>query len=134
MTPALPESAKPDPRSGSTSFGSLLYQYRVRLGLSQAKVASIAGLSASYYSEIENSKRPPPRERTAQRLASALSLNAREVEQLLVSAEAERSIFAHPGDLPQDVSLLLSSIRRNAARLSPELVSAMRATIEEAGM
>lgn len=120
--------------AGSTQFGSLLYQFRVRLGLSQAKVAAIAGLSAGYYSEVENSKRKPPRESTALRLASALDLNAREIEQLLVSAEAERSVFADTGELRQDVVLLISSIRRGATRLSPELVSAMLAAVEEAGV
>lgn len=116
------------------SFGALLYRFRRRLGISQAKAASVAGLSPGYYSELENSKRPAPPERTALRLARSLELRPLETSDLLAAAAAERSGLEYSSDLPKDVCSLLIAIRRNASRLSPKLVDAMRATIEEAGM
>ena len=121
-------------RREGESFGGAVYFHRLRLGLPQAAVAAGAGMSAGYFSELENSKRPPPPLRTVIRLASALRLDAIETQKLADLASAARSEVENDAHLPANVRNLVSTIRSVAPRLQADLVDALHAKIREACM
>ena len=70
------------------SFGDLLRRYRMARGLTQEKLAELAGISANAIAALENGARKTPRRATLDALAEGLALSAK-----------ERSLFeaaAHP--------------------------------------
>ena len=69
-------------------FATLLIAARERLGITQAQLATSAGLTPSYLSLIENRKKPPPSDSVCERLAGVLGIPSRE---LLEVAHLQRS-------------------------------------------
>jgi transcriptional regulator with XRE-family HTH domain len=69
-------------------FAAILVAARERLGITQAQLATAAGLTPSYLSLLENRKKPPPSDRVCERLATVLGIPAR---QLLDVAHLQRS-------------------------------------------
>lgn len=74
----------------SASFGSELFKFRTNRGRTQAEVAQLAQLNRGYYSQLENSRRPAPPERTLVRIANALGLTHKEAQMLFDAAAIER--------------------------------------------
>jgi transcriptional regulator with XRE-family HTH domain len=116
------------------SFGSQLFARRQRLALSQSDVARRAQISAGYYSELENSKRPAPPRSTALRIAAALELTELETEALASSAVEERWEGEHQTRLPLKVRQLVATIRSVAPLLPADFVDSLHAKIKEACM
>lgn len=93
----------------SEDFGARLFGHRRAAGLSQAELARRAHLSRSFLSEIENGRRPPPPQRTVERLTSALALPDDQRDALCALAtsgrpcrdalEATRAVLALVADL-----------------------------------
>ena len=86
-------------------FVTLLVGAREKAGLTQAQVATAAGLTPSYLSFIENRKKPPPSDEVCGRLAEVLGLPA---PRLLEAAHLERT--------PETVRKRLRSLRSKVKR------------------
>ena len=86
-------------------FASVLLAARKRSGLTQAEVASSAGLTASYLSFLENRKKPPPSDEVCRRLAEVLGIP---VDKILDVAHLERA----PEALRKKVRNLTKSLRK----------------------
>lgn len=118
--------------SDGDSFGATLYDARRQSRLSQAEIAAIAKVSTSYYSAIENGKRPPPPRRTAARLARAVGLDGRAADALVATAVRQRGSDRRDEDLPGDVQLLISDLRANAFTVPHRFIRALRLKLREA--
>lgn len=79
-----------------TSFGELLRQKRREAGISQRKLAELAGLDFSYISKLENNRLAAPAADTVLRLSDLLSCPPDE-------------LFSAAGKLPDEVGQNLSS-------------------------
>lgn len=100
-------------------FASLLIAARERLGITQAQLATSAGLTPSYLSLIENRKKPPPSDTVCERLADVLGVPPRE---LLEVAHLQRS----PTTVRRRLTTLsgkLSRERRSRGRVLEWLLS-----------
>ena len=116
------------------TFGEAVFRHRIRLQLAQAAVAAAARMASSYYSQVENGKRAPPKRVTAMRIVQALRLPADEAAQLLALAESERAKVTTDAHLDEPVRLLLADIRAAAPRLCPREVEGLRERLREALM
>lgn len=114
------------------AFGALLYTRRQTAQLTQSQAASAAGLSVSYYSEIENGKRMPPPRRTAIRLARAIGLQGREIDLLVGVGIRERGSDRRDEDLPPDVQLLIDDLRVHAFAVPRRFIVELRTRLREA--
>jgi transcriptional regulator with XRE-family HTH domain len=86
-------------------FAAVLVSAREKTGLTQAQVATRAGLTPSYLSFIENRKKPPPSDDVCQRLADVLGIPAK---RLIEIAHIERA--------PDSVRRRLRTLRRSLTR------------------
>lgn len=114
------------------SFGESIFALRQQLRLTQSRVAASAGISTSYYSAIENSKRLPPPRATASRLACALQINGDTAETLIAKAMQERSGEQVDASLPTDIRSLIADLRMYAFAIPKKTIKAIRAEIREA--
>ena len=114
-----------------TAFGELMYFHRHRLGLSQRKVAHTSGLSESYFSELENSKRIAPPHVTALRIARAFNLSGRDESNFVGIAASERAALLEDLHLPLKIRQLMAMLRVVGPRLSDEVLHSMRAKLQE---
>lgn len=112
-------------------FGSELYQLRVAAGLKPADLARLSGLTRGYYSQLENSKRPPPPSQTVGRLCSALNLPVTLVERLQYLAYAER-VVALPGVAPAQLAKIVCCLAEKVYSSSPVQMKQVYKAIEEA--
>jgi PAS domain S-box-containing protein len=69
-----------------TPFGTLLREFRASIGLTQADLAGLAGLSVRGISDLERGARKAPHPHTVRQLASALQLTDEESSLLLAAA------------------------------------------------
>jgi transcriptional regulator with XRE-family HTH domain len=114
------------------ALGQRLKRRRLELGRKQGEVAVTAGISASYFSEIENGKSvPPPHERMA-KILSALEFCEAETYELLQFASIARGLLYGEADLPEEVQSLIREIRLHANDLSPRFLKGLHAKIREA--
>jgi transcriptional regulator with XRE-family HTH domain len=86
-------------------FAAVLLAARARAGLTQAELATAAGLTPSYLSFIENRKKPPPSDEVCRRLAEVLDIPAKD---LVDVAHLERA----PEPLRKRVRSLTHSLKR----------------------
>lgn len=112
-------------------FGAELCQLRVTAGLKSAELARLSGLTRGYYSQLENSKRPPPPSETVERLCTALNLPVIEVERLQYLAFAER-VIALPGMAPALLTKIVCCLAEKAYGASPVQMKQVYKAIEEA--
>lgn len=112
-------------------FGSELYQLRVSARLKPADLARRSGLTRGYYSQLENSKRPPPPSQTVERLCVALNLPAMQAERLQCLAYAER-VVALPDAAPAPLAKILCGLAEKAYSSSPVQMKRVYKAIEEA--
>ena len=110
-------------------FGAVLYAYRSASGLSQAELARRSGLSRSYLSEVENSKRPAPKAATVQRLSAALTLGDGDAAALLTLAEREVRLVER--DAAAALFALLADIGSLMHRLSPRDIKRVHQQLKE---
>jgi len=110
-------------------FGATLYGYRSAAGLSQAELARRSGLSRSYVSEVENSKRPAPKAQTVQRISSALELDEGGAASLLDLAEREQRLAQR--DSAEALLALLADIGALVHRLSPRDIKRVHQQLKE---
>jgi len=104
------------------SFGLHLFTLRERLGITQRAAALKCEVSRGYYSELENSKRPPPPKRRVMQLGAALGASPNELAFLCSVAQSER--LAHralPTDRP-DLQVLVRHLLLRGLSLHPSQV------------
>lgn len=113
------------------SLGDFLIRRRLQISAKRAEVAAAAGISANYYGAIERGSSTPPNS-TLTRIFKALSLSKEEVDQLNELAALNRGLDKEDAGLPDEVSGLISDVRRAALTLPPRFIREMRARIREA--
>jgi len=76
-----------------STFGNELRKIRLGKGDSVRKVALYAGISASYYSQIENNKRQVPKPNTLRKIAKGLRISETQIFELadLIPDELEKN-------------------------------------------
>ncbi len=77
-------------------FGGLLRRHRREAGLSQEKLAELAGLSVDAIAALERGRRRAPRAHTLRLLADALDLNDSDRAQLAAAARKEAQVSRPP--------------------------------------
>lgn len=100
-----------------SSFGAMLYQARQQKRMSVAQASSQSGISRSYFSELENSKRNPPRRPTVLKIAAGLALSEDQKERLIQLADEQRLADQFTKHLPPEVRALVLRICANAITL-----------------
>jgi len=94
-------------------------------------VAKAAGISAAYYSAIENSKRLAPPSHTVARISRALALDPLDARHLADLAAEERFAATGYAELPPKVRELMLLIRSHASSLRSDLVDCLHQQILE---
>lgn len=92
-----------------TKFGEYLQRKRQEVSLQQAQLAARVGVTASYISLLESSKRPPPSDEVTRSIERALGLESGELVHL---AHLERT----PSDIREDLNRLREGIPHKVAR------------------
>lgn len=119
----------PDP---NLTFGSELFCLRQRKGVTQADVASRAGVGRGYYSQLENSKRGPPSPKLLQRIAEALELDEEETRRLLSIAVADWCMVAcERTKASASIAPLVKSLVQSAARITNEKALRIESILRE---
>ena len=110
------------------TFGETLRELRLVRGVSQAAVATRAGIDRSYVNRLEAGERGAPAEEGTEALARALDLTDAEADRLFAAAGLLPRSLRAVG--PTDPTILLLAQRLTDRRLSPEARAALRATVE----
>ena len=119
----------------SASFGATLFFFRQRVRLSQAEAARRAGISAGYYSSLENDKRVAPTADAVMRIADALEASARERSWLMSLADGARlTASLEASGIPAHVVDLIAAVRQHADQLQPAAAAQLRRSVMEAAM
>lgn len=116
------------PVRSEEGFGELLRRYRSARGISQAGLATRAGMDRSYVNRIEAGERGAPAEPGTDALARGLELTDGEADRLFVAAgllpRSLRTLGA------ADPTIVLLAQRLTDVRLTPASRAALRATVE----
>ena len=109
--------------SFAPTFGQLLRHHRLRAGLSQERLAELAGLSVNQISDMERDRRARPHPDTLRRLVAVFGLGDREREAFITLARPGRQPQLPPATAPMPVSLTsfiapLDSLAAVRARLA----------------
>ena len=121
-------------RAAETNFGSELYALRIRTGVTQADVASRAGLGRGYYSQLENSRKGPPSTLLLCRIVEALELSDAESHRLFAVAVAVADRCAatcHSSVASISIAPLVKSLIQSAPRITHEQTVRIAAILKE---
>ncbi|AWL03086.1 helix-turn-helix domain-containing protein [Massilia oculi] len=119
-------------RAAETNFGSELYALRIRTGVTQADVASRAGLGRGYYSQLENSRKGPPSTLLLCRIVEALELSDAESHRLFAVAVADRcAATCHSSVASTSIAPLVKSLIQSAPRITHEQAARIAAILKE---
>jgi transcriptional regulator with XRE-family HTH domain len=125
---AAEPSHQPLSGDAESGFGDLLRQLRQDRGMSQAALASRAGMDRSYVNRLEAGERGAPGLAATDALAEALTLSDAEADRLCVAAGLlPRSLRALG---PGDPTILLLARRLTDPTLSATARAALRQTVE----
>lgn len=115
------------------SFGALVWSLRVESGLSQARFAQKAKISAPYLSQIENDRVPPPPIDVCERLLDAVGATAPQKTQGILAATQRRSMLgARVGrNTPKHVARLLDRLHEVGHSLTQEDVTSLMSKLKE---
>lgn len=91
-------------KTDPNTFGSFLREKRMRRELSLRKLAELLDLSPVHMSNMENDRRPAPKDEVLKRIIQVLMLNKLEQEEMYELAAQSKSIPTVPGDLPEYIS------------------------------
>lgn len=93
-------------------FASLLHEIRMKHRISQSELADIIGYEQTYISALEVGKKGPPTPEFIDRLILALEMSPAESQQLRDAADASQRKLVISPDMPQDVYLMIRSLRK----------------------
>lgn len=113
------------------ALGQRLKRRRLELNRTQAQIAAGAGISDSYYSEIENGMTTPPPTNRMEKILSTLELCETETHELLQLASISRGLAYGEAELPPEVQALIRDIRLHANDMSPRFIKGLRTKIRE---
>lgn len=114
----------------ATSFGAMLYQARQQQRMSVAQASKLAGISRSYFSELENSKRNAPRHPTVLKIASGLALSEDQKKRLIRLADEQRFADQLTKHLPTEFRCLVLRICANAITLDISAARSLHAHLD----
>ncbi len=112
-------------------FGQVLNQIRTGNCLTQKKVCNLAGISTSYLSQLECSKRAPPSVTIILQLSFASQATAEQRTELLNAACLEMGLELDEAALPSEAQELILEIRKNANEIPLRFLKALTAKIRE---
>ena len=115
-------------------FGTVVFELRMKNGLSQRALAKLAGMQPSAISDFENLRRPPPQGKQLEALSLVLTIGADQRGLLRDLAEAERratSGLRISRHTPRRVAELMREIAMRGADLTDRHISTMRAQLKE---
>lgn len=128
--PCLPSSST----RCRTHFGTVIFELRVARGLTQRQLGRLTGLQPSAICDMENLRRPPPREEQVAALSRALTSGEQQDQLLHDLARVERRATAGlriSRHTPRRVAQLLRDIALRGEHLSDRQVTALRAQLQE---
>lgn len=117
-------------RQNDQLLGGFLRKRRAARSRKCSDVANAVGISASYYSAIENSKALPPAS-TLQQILNALGFSDPEQYELKQLAAIERGLCRDDINLPDEAVALISDIRKHGHTLPVRFINALRRMIRE---
>lgn len=112
----------------TTAFGEKLRRYRMRAGLSQNKLAGLAGINASFINRLEAGERETASPEVVRSMARSLNLPHTITDQLLAYAGHCPNWLMKLGPEDSTVTALVTTLTND--RLSPEARADLRACIE----
>lgn len=118
--------------SKTLSSGQMLRLRRRERALTCEGVAEIVGISAGYYSAIENGRGLPPSRETLRKIFSALGIEGDDARHIEGIATIERGFSLGDAELPDDALALIADIRKHADKLPPRFLRALRTRVREA--
>lgn len=101
-----------------------LRDLRVQAGLTQLELAGMMGYEQAYVSAMELGLKPPSRE-YVQRLAKALGLQARDLEELEAERQQSNRRFVLPTEVPTSTYRFCNDLWGRIGTLHPAVISAM---------
>lgn len=112
-------------------FGQVLNQIRKKNFLTQKTVCDLAGISISYLSLLERSKRTAPSLEIIFKLSSATQATAEQRVELLNAAYYEMGLNPDESELPHEAQELIVEIRKNASHVPKKFFKALTEKIRE---
>ncbi|RSZ38213.1 MULTISPECIES: helix-turn-helix transcriptional regulator [unclassified Variovorax] len=106
-------------------FSSHLQALRTRRQMKQSELAGLIGCDQSYISALENGHKGPPPSIFIERLVSTLRLSQAEQAQLHWAFKASGRKLEIAADAPQDLFILVDTLRDKLPRLGPAAVQAL---------
>lgn len=107
-------------------FSQFLHDIRIKRGLRQMELAELIGYEQSYVSALEVGLKGPPTAEFSERLILALALTDTEQDELLSACNASHRKLIIAPDAPSDIFWLLTDLRNQVERLSPQQIKVMR--------
>lgn len=86
------------------TFGAFIREKRLRKNISLRYLVELLDLSPVHMSNIENDRRPAPKDEVLRRIIKVLELNKQEQEEMYELAAKSKDIPTVPGDLPEYIS------------------------------
>jgi len=86
------------------TFGAFIRDKRQRKNISLRYLVELLGLSPVHLSNIENDRRPAPKDEVLKKIIEELQLNKPEQEEMYELAAKSKDIPTVPGDLPEYIS------------------------------
>lgn len=111
-------------------IGAYLISRRLQLGQSRAATAKSANISASYYRALEREDAIPTN-RTLEKILTALQFDENKNQRLRELVALQRGLTIEDAGLPDEVSELITEIRKLAFVLPPRFVRGLRVRIRQ---
>lgn len=86
------------------TFGAFIREKRLRKNITLRQLVELLDLSPVHMSNIENDRRPAPKDEVLKRIIEVLQLNKQEQEEMYELAAKSKDIPTVPGDLPEYIS------------------------------
>lgn len=112
-------------------FGKILREIRIQNELTQDQVCKKAGVSTSYFSQLERSHRPPPSLHLILKLASAINANKIQTSNLINAAAIQRGLMNNEMSLPEEAQELIIEIRNSANNIPAKFFKGLISKIRE---
>lgn len=112
-------------------FGNILREIRIQNGLTQDLACKAAGISTSYFSQLERSLRSPPSRRLTLMLAKAVGAKENQKIDLLNAAAMQRGLMNIEMSLPIEAQELIIEIRKSANKIPVRFFKGLISRIRE---
>jgi len=86
------------------TFGTFIREKRLRINITLRQLVEMLDLSPVHLSNIENDRRPAPKDDVLKKIIEVLRLNKQEQIEMYELAAKSKDIPTVPGDLPEYIS------------------------------